>query len=330
MAATEETMNGVHVVRGGRQSTVHLHALSRYRGKLRDRFDVVIDEVNTIPFFSPMWADIPSIMLIFQLAREVWWYESVLPLNAIGYVAEPLYLRAYRRTPVLTISQSTADDLCGLGFSGPITVVPIGVEPVNGEDRDKASVPTFVYVGRLAPSKRIADIVLGFHSFRQRVGTGRLWLIGDGPPKYVQSLHKLVDRLDIRDSIDFLGHLPLMEKQARLKEAHALLMTSVREGWGLVVTEANACGTPAVVYDVPGLRDSVRDGETGILVRPWPIALAEGMLRLYEMGDAYERMAAKARVWSSTFSYEATADAVRNAIVGLAGRESLKVTTWCL
>src|SRR4029077_10276713 len=107
--------------------------------------------------------------------------------------------------------QSTANDLRHLGFSGAITVVPVGIEPVKGEDRDKGSVPTFVYVGRLAPSKRIADIIQAFQSFRRQAGTGRLWLVGDGPTNYVNSLHRLVSRVHLQDTIEFLGRLPLRE-----------------------------------------------------------------------------------------------------------------------
>src|SRR6266851_3669304 len=92
-AAAEANLAGVHVVRAGRQWSVHVAAMRRYKGHLRGSFDAVIDEVNTIPFFTPVWADIPRLLLIFQLAREVWWHESPFPMNAIGYAAEPLYLR---------------------------------------------------------------------------------------------------------------------------------------------------------------------------------------------------------------------------------------------
>ncbi|TMD56332.1 MAG: glycosyltransferase family 4 protein, partial [Chloroflexi bacterium] len=109
-ATAEETLEGIHIVRGGRQWTVHWSAFRHYRGRLAERFDIIIDEVNTIPFFTPLWADVPAVMLIHQLAREVWWYESAFPLNVLGYLTEPLYLRAYRRIPVLTVSASTESD----------------------------------------------------------------------------------------------------------------------------------------------------------------------------------------------------------------------------
>jgi hypothetical protein len=121
-APNEETIAGVRVIRRGRQWTVHWSAFRHYRGRLSQRFDVVVDEVNTIPFFTPLWSDVPAVMFIHQLAREVWWYESPFPLNALGYIAEPLYLRLYRRFPVVTVSDSTRRDLVSLGFSETITV----------------------------------------------------------------------------------------------------------------------------------------------------------------------------------------------------------------
>jgi glycosyltransferase involved in cell wall biosynthesis len=79
----------------------------------------------------------------------------------------------------------------------------------------------------------------------------------------VSSLKLLTRKLGLHESVKFLGRLPAADKHRYMAAVHALLMASVREGWGLVVTEANRCGTPAIVYDVPGLRDSVRDGKTG-------------------------------------------------------------------
>src|SRR5205823_5517706 len=131
-----------------------------------------------------------------------------------------------------------------------------------------------------------------------------LWLMGAGPDSYVRSLHDQVGELGLADSIEFLGRLPAEEKHLRMARAHVLLMASVREGWGLSIAEANACGTPAVVYDVPGLRDSVREGATGLVVPPTPQGLVDGMVRLTSQPDLYARLAAEARRWSSTFSFD--------------------------
>jgi glycosyltransferase involved in cell wall biosynthesis len=253
-------------------------------------------------------------MLIFQLARDVWWYESPFPLNAFGYAAEPQYLKCYRNTPVLTISNSTETDLRRLGFSAPITVLPVGLESIGEPLRKKVSVPTFVYVGRLVPSKRIIDIVRAFAAFHGEVGDGQLWLIGEGNESYVRHLKAEAVALGVIDKVEFFGRVSASEKHQRMAAAHMLLMTSVREGWGLTTTEAAACGTPSVVYDAPGLRDAVIDGETGRVVSPSPGALAKAMLQLWNDPSSYRRIAATAAHSARRLSFDATTALFRGAI----------------
>jgi glycosyltransferase involved in cell wall biosynthesis len=286
----------------------------RYRQSIRQRFDVVIDEVNTMPFFTPLWAGIPSLMLMFQLAREVWWYESPFPVNAMGYFVEPVYLKQYRHVPVFTISKSTESDLRRLGFKGPITVMPIGIEDVPPMSEARPETPTFLYVGRLAPSKRIDHMVRALAQFRAATGTGVLWLVGAGSERYQRSLVTLARDLCIESSIVFWGRVPAFDKHRLMAQAHCLLMTSVREGWGLVVTEANACGTPAIVYDVPGLRDSVRNESTGLVVPPNPSSLMAAMLRLAFDPDLRSRLASEAERWSGTLTYDGAAQVLGPAL----------------
>ena len=315
-AAAVEELDGIRIVRAGRQWTVHWQAFKRYRKSLRGRFDVVIDEVNTMPFFTPLWAGIPTFMLIFQLARAVWWYESPFPINAVGYAIEPMYLRGYRHTPVFTISRSTEQDLRSLGFKGPITIIPIGIETVAFAPRAKADTPTFLYVGRLAPSKRLGDMLEALAQFRRATGAGTLWLVGSGSERYQRALTKLARRLNVMGSVTFWGRVSVSEKHRLMTEAHALLMTSLREGWGLVVTEASACGTPAIVYDVPGLRDAVRSEATGLIVRARPRDLSNAMIRLTSDVGLYRRLATEGQRWSATFSFDEAARLVREALDG--------------
>jgi glycosyltransferase involved in cell wall biosynthesis len=315
-APSREEIDGIRFVRAGRQWTVHFHAFRVYRKFLRARFDVIIDEVNTIPFFTPWWSSIPCFMLIPQLAREVWWYESKFPLSAIGYALEPLYLRLYRNVPAFTISESTHKDLVRLGFSGPITVVPVGLEHTEPKISLKARRPTFIYVGRMAPSKRVGGIIRAFHLFHQAVDGAQLWLVGDGPAKYERELRRLVGRLGLVLDVHFLGRLTNQEKAERVAQAHMLLMASVREGWGLVVSEAGALGTPTVGYDVPGLRDSVANDKTGLLTRPFPADLSSAMIRLWRDPALYGRLAREGIVAAAKLSLdEATAD-IRGQLLG--------------
>jgi glycosyltransferase involved in cell wall biosynthesis len=292
---------------------VHWHAFRRYSGKLDGRFDAVVDQVNTVPFLTPLWADIPRFMFIHQLAREVWWYESPFPLNLLGYLAEPLYLRFYRRSDVFTVSPSTERDLRALGFSGRITVLPEGLETIAPHPTfHKSGRPIFLYVGRFSPSKRISEILRAFAEFRLSTQEldAELWLVGNGSLKYVSALRKLAQRLALDDYVHFWGWVPAGKKHALMREAYALLMASAREGWGLAVIEANACGTPAIVYNVPGLRDAVRHEQTGLIVRPNPLSLGDGMKRLWTDAGLYARVSNEAKAWSGSFSFDRTTSVV--------------------
>jgi glycosyltransferase involved in cell wall biosynthesis len=323
-AADEEVLDGVRIVRAGRQWTVHWRAFRRYRSRLESSFDVVIDEINTIPFFTSLWSAIPAVVFIHQLAREVWWYESPFPINAIGFACEPWYLRIYRSVPIVTVSSSTRDDLKLLGLKGPITVIPEGLEVTTEQHVDRPDTPRFLYVGRLAPSKRIADLLRALAAFNQHGVPGQLRLIGDGAPRYANRLRRLASDLGILSNVEFLGRTSVPRKHQEMASAHMLLLASVREGWGLVVTEANAYGTPAVAYDVPGLRDSIRPEETGLLVPPTPQHLGAAMWRLWQDRTLLSRLSDGAMKWSSTFTFDETARRFRDAVssvVASAGSE---------
>lgn len=153
--------------------------------------------------------------------------------------------------------------------------------------------------------------------FRRTTGTGTLWLVGTGSERYKRTLLKLAARLKIEGGLVFWGRVSLHEKHRLMAEAHALLMTSVREGWGLVVTEANACGTPAIVYNVPGLRDSVNDQLTGLVVPSSPSSLSDAMIRVTTDGGLYSRLVAEGRRWSGTFSFDETARQFGQAVEGM-------------
>jgi glycosyltransferase involved in cell wall biosynthesis len=150
--------------------------------------------------------------------------------------------------------------------------------------------------------------------YRQSKGEGRLVLVGNGSTPYVEQLQWLARELGVSSSVEFCGWLEGSVKYRRMSEAHALLMASAREGWGLVVTECNACGTPAIVYDVPGLRDSVRNESTGLVVQPNSANLSQAMIRLISDQDLYRRLSAEAKRWSRTLSFDQSVLSISDAL----------------
>lgn len=319
-APPEDVIDGVDIVRRGRQTTVHWEAYRHYRRYLQGKCDIVIDEVNTIPFFAPLYAQEPVIMYSNQLAREVWRYEAPFPLNTLGYLAEPLYMQTYRRTPIITISRSTEQDLRQLGLKGPYYVIPMSIDRKTPTELpplgSKEAELTLVFVGRVVPSKRVDHIIraLGIMHASGLKQT-RLWIIGSWDNQYRKELDELIIELRVGDSITFTGRVDSATRDNLLSRAHLFVMTSVREGWGLVVTEANALGTPAIVYDVPGLRDSTLDGETGVVCKPTtPAAFAQAVVTLHAKPDLYARMRERAWATASALSWDLTACSAWRAV----------------
>jgi glycosyltransferase involved in cell wall biosynthesis len=260
---------GYQVIRRGGKHGVYRAARRFWEEEGQEKFDLVVDEVNTRPFGCPRWVTgTPVVALIHQVAREVWFHEAPLPVALVGrFWLEKHWLAAYRDVPTVTVSESSRQSLEHYGLR-KVTVVAEGFRPRQevAPLPDKEDTPTFAFVGRLAWNKRPHDAIKAFGIARKRLPDARLWVMGTGPME-----SRL--RRSAPAGVEFLGWVPDKEKHDRLGKAHALLVTSVREGWGLVVTEAAAVGTPSIAYDVPGLRDSV-SASGGILVEPNPRSLS--------------------------------------------------------
>lgn len=285
-AAKAEDLDGVRVVRQGSELTTRLHAVSF---ALRSDWDVVVEEINTLPYLSPLWSRRPVVLFIHQLAREVWWYEAPRLIAPFGYIAEPLYLSAYRGVEVITISQSTRDDLRRLGFRRPIHVIaPVVQGAALTALPPKEPRGRLLTIGRLVPSKRIGHAVEATAILRRSLPEATLTVVGEGTER--RRLERLARRLGVDRAVTFTGRISEERKRELLTGADVLLATSVREGWGLTVTEAARMGTPAVAYDIPGLRDSVVPGRTGLLTACTPSAMAAAVERLVCDRVLYDRM----------------------------------------
>jgi len=266
-----EIVEGIDVVRRGGRLGVYRAARRFWSEQPSGTYDVVVDEINTRPFLTPRWIrGTPIVALIHQLAREIWSYEAPFPVSVLGrYVLEPWWLRVYRRVPALTVSQSSADSLARYHGWRDVTVIPEGLTPHPVPDVPKEPDPTVVFLGRLVAMKQPEHALDAFGALTRRFSAARLWMIGDGP-----QLARLRGRAP--DTVSFLGRVARDELRDRLARAHVLVATSIREGWGLNVSEAAACGTPAIGYRVPGLVDSI-PASGGALVEPQPEVLGRAL-----------------------------------------------------
>jgi glycosyltransferase involved in cell wall biosynthesis len=263
----EEVVDGVRIVRAGSKYSVYKKAKEFYNGN-KDSFDLVVDEINTKPFDTPSFVhDKPIVALIHQLAREFWFYETKFPINLLGYYfLEKFWLRKYRNITTVTVSNSSKRDLQDLGFKD-VRIVPEGLSFSPLQMLPEIEIkPTVLFVGRLKKAKKPDDALRAFRIIKDKVPDARLWIVGSGYME--QELRQMAQKMFPNEASDItiFGNQTTDKKLELMSRAHVLLVPGVREGWGLVVTEANAMGTPAVAYDVPGLRDSVINEVTGKLV----------------------------------------------------------------
>ena len=263
-----ETLDGIQLIRRGSRLGVYRQARI-YCGSMARAYDLIVDSVNTRPFLTPRYSHgVPVVAIIHQVAREIWKYETPWPVAVIGrYILEPRWLHLYREVPVATVSDSSAESLAAYGLRD-VHVVPEGWLNRDVLSVEKTADPTMIYVGRLAANKRPLHAYQAYRLVRQDIPNVKLWIVGSGP------LEARLRRLTGNDgAVTMFGRVPEEQKLALLAQAHVLVVTSVREGWGLVVTEAAAMKTRAVGYDVPGLRDSVR-ASGGLLTTDNPQSLA--------------------------------------------------------
>ena len=294
--------SGIRIVRRGGKYNVYRKAREFLKEHFSE-FDLVVDEINTVPFQAYKVArGKPVVALIHQLAREVWYHETWFPLNVVGYhILESFWLRQYREIPTVTVSESTKSDLLQLGFKDVhIIRNGIGAEPLR-ELPVKPDHPILIFVGRMVSSKQPDHALKAYLMVKERFPDAELWVLGDG---------YLRPRLQKRraEGVRFFGHVSGEKKFDLLRQAHVMLSPSVREGWGVSVIEANAMATPAVGYDVPGLRDSILDGVTGFLAQPNdPAGLAKSALRIFEDADLNRELSLGALDWARQFSWDRSA-----------------------
>jgi glycosyltransferase involved in cell wall biosynthesis len=296
-----ENIDGVDIIREGNKYTVYKKGKD-YLKAYNEHYDLMIDEINTRPFFIPKFVRKKKvIVLIHQLAREYWFYETKFPLNYIGYYyLEKKWLSNYKDVMTLTVSNSTKIDLEELHFK-KIFFVPGGlnVTPLSNV-KQKEGTPTVVFIGRLKKAKLPHHALQAFSIIKHEIQDAKMWIIGDG------YLRKKLESLKMKD-VAFFGHISNEKKYELLSRAHLILVPAVREGWGLVVTEANAMGTPAIGYDVHGLRDSIRHGETGISIKEKsPEAMAQQAISLLGDLERLSKYSRNALEFSQQFSWDKT------------------------
>lgn len=302
-ALPEEIFQGIKIIRGGGKGTSVLNARRWYRRQ--NRFDLVIDQHHGIPWFAPWWCKTNCVAYIHEVLGPIWNSFYPWPVSAFGQMQERWTHSLYGNVPFWTPSDSTKKVLQLHGVRD-IHVFPNGTDAVPLaalEPKPVADPLRLVTVSRLAPNKRVDHAIAALKILLEKKADVRLTIVGTGAAE--PALKQIVKDFGVGGRVEFAGQLDEPGKNEQLRRAHFLVHTSVREGWGLNVIEANAMGTPAIVYPVGGLVDSTVHNETG-LVTPdeTPAAVADAMLNILSAPEKYERLRVNAWNRSKTFAWD--------------------------
>ncbi len=302
-------LDGIEVIRVGTRYTFPFLARRAFSRDLAARgFDLLVEDVNKVPLYTPRWGGPPVVALVPHLFGGTVFQELPAPLAAAVWLAERPLGRAYRNVPFQAISVSTADDLAARGIPrASVEVIYPGIDTVGYTPLEgtRSDTPVFAYLGRLKKYKGVQIVVRAFAAMRHPTAVLEIAGAGDFRP----ALEQLAESLDLGGRVRFLGRIDESEKLALLRRAWSLVFASPKEGWGITNLEAAACGTPVVASNSPGIRESVRDGDTGFLVRHGDVpAMAAAMTRIASDRALVSRLGAQARIFAETFTWQRAAD----------------------
>jgi glycosyltransferase involved in cell wall biosynthesis len=281
----------------------------------RGHFDVVVECLNKVPFYSPVYSKVPVLALCHHLFGEVAFRQVPWPVAAVVYGAELLIPPLYRLPPFITISESSEADLVRRGIPAErVRVSHCGIQPPTLVPRvDTPRRHRVAYVGRLEPYKHVDVMLRAMAQLGERFPDCEILVIGKGIAR--EGLEALAKELGIAERTRFTGFISDEERDLLLAESRVCVCPSEKEGWGLTVIESNTLGTPVVATDADGLRDSVRDTETGFLVEMGDVsAFAQRIAALLGDDALAVRMSKAALEWSHSFDWEIAADEMSQAL----------------
>ena len=307
----EEIIEGVRIIRRGNRYNFNLIAPFHLRKIVRQNdFDLLVEDINKIPFYTPLFLNLKTLVVIPHLFATTVFQEINFVLATYIYLAEKPLTRIYRGKRYNVISESTADDIAARGVPREdISVIHCGIDRgLYSYDSSvkKYGKPTVLYLGRIKKYKSIQHLIVAFGKVRETLPEARLMVVGSGD--YLPQLKSLAKSLGLKEAVEFPGFVTTGNKVERMRRAHVSVLPSLKEGWGLTNIEANSVGTAVVAANVPGLRDSVRDGQTGYLYDYGDTdQLAEKLLLLLNDDETRTRIEKQARDWAETFNWDRAA-----------------------
>lgn len=313
-------IDDLDVRRVGTRATFAVRALPYFRRELASApWDLLLEDINKIPLYTPFWTSRPTAALVPHLFGGTAFLELPAPLASAVWLSERPLGRVYRGVPFEAISESTRDDLVARGIPREsVAVIYPGIDTAayTPSPQHRSATPTFSYLGRLKKYKGVHHVIHAFARMANRQATLEIAGAGD----YRPALEQLAQSLDLGARVRFLGRITEAEKLALLRRAWALVFASPKEGWGITNLEAAACATPVVASNSPGIRESVRHGETGFLVPHGDApAMAEALDRLAASPALVTQLGQNARRFAESFTWERAADETERHLTRVIG-----------
>jgi len=310
--ADHDEIDGMEIIRVGNLYNFNFEVGRYFRRHLRDRgFDVIVEDLNKLPFYSPKFSSLPVLVNVPHLFGTTVFQQAAFPLAAYVYLQERTISHVYRHCQFQVLSDSTYDDLLGRGLKrDQLHVIRSGIDHDFYQPTDRSRGlpgPRLLYLGRLKkykciehPIEVLPDLLSDFPDLVYDIA-------GEGD--YRDDLVRIARERGVSEHVKLLGYRDGAEKQELLRQTRVLCYTSPKEGWGLSVIEANATGVPCVASNSPGLRESVRDAETGFLIPHGDLpALQERLGTLLGDDDVWRKQSAAAMSWANEFSWERMAE----------------------
>jgi glycosyltransferase involved in cell wall biosynthesis len=320
-APERATIDGISIQRVGGRNSFALRGRAAVRRTIAaERPDILVEDINKLPLFLALGTSVPFCAIVPHLFGETAFHEASWPIAATVWAAERPLPWAYRRAGFHAISESTRDDLIARGVpAAQVCVIHPGVDSrrfTPGPMGRRSTLPSFLYVGRLKRYKGTGLAIEALALARRQRPDLRLEIAGIGD--YRAELERQVRRLELEKAITFHGFVSEERKIDLMRWAWANVFPSPKEGWGITVIEAAACGTPSLASESPGLRDSVRHGETGFLVPHGDVAgLAARMVELADSPLLVQRLGQRARRFAEELTWERTAAATERHLTDI-------------
>ncbi len=308
-----EFLDGLHVHRFGERNTFNYVVPFAYLKLEREiGFDLVVEDLNKIPFYTRFYSGKRKIAILHHLFGNSI-FEETNPIFALYVlIHEKMIPKLYRGIPFVVVSESTKEELVKGGIpERDVRVIHNGIDTEFFKPSNKSERPLIVYLNRMRKYKRPHLALKVFSRISEVCKECDFLMVGSGP--YLKKVKSLAEKYELK--VKFTGFVDEEKKREILSLAWVVINTSSKEGWGLVNMEAFACGTPVVGFNVPGIRDSIKDGYNGFLVEDGNIEeMANKVMSIIKDERMRQELSKNARSFAEKFTWDKAAEQFKKTI----------------